>query len=324
MDQVKEFLRQCIKYRFWISVGVAALFAIIAYFLGSGPVQAKADDRDQRTSRRPRRTSSSTRSGRPQRPVQADRRGEDRGPDQGRQHGLEELYSRQAPLLTWPETVAGAVPQVGPQVARERRPRARSSWPRSTTSTAYPEYVDRGLQDLQSVRLRDRQGRSSSAPPEEALLRPAAFDTDQARPTSARSGPPRNGSGSSGPLLEVVAQVNKNAKDWDSAIIKQINVLEVGNRIAQDQRSIAKGETLEEAPKRSRPRASRQTRPPTPPAAAAMAGMMGDDGRQDGRMGEMGGMMGGGAAANAESVYFVKPRERQGPVQDPARSSCPC
>src|SRR5271165_929384 len=42
VDQLKEFLRQCIKYRFWISLGVAALFSIIAYFLGSRPVQDKA------------------------------------------------------------------------------------------------------------------------------------------------------------------------------------------------------------------------------------------------------------------------------------------
>jgi len=42
MDQVKEFLRQCIYYRFWISLSVAALFSIIAYFLGSCSVRAKA------------------------------------------------------------------------------------------------------------------------------------------------------------------------------------------------------------------------------------------------------------------------------------------
>ena len=60
MDQLKEFLRQCIKYRFWISVGVAALFAIIAYFVGSGPVQAKAEKETRPSSRPPTRTSSST------------------------------------------------------------------------------------------------------------------------------------------------------------------------------------------------------------------------------------------------------------------------
>ncbi len=35
MEQAKEFLRQVIKYRFWISISVAALFATIAYFVGS-------------------------------------------------------------------------------------------------------------------------------------------------------------------------------------------------------------------------------------------------------------------------------------------------
>ena len=43
MEQVKEFLRQVIKYRFWISISVAALFALIAYMVGSSPVRAKAD-----------------------------------------------------------------------------------------------------------------------------------------------------------------------------------------------------------------------------------------------------------------------------------------
>ena len=37
MEQVKEFLRQVIRYRFWISVCIAALFATIAYFMGSAP-----------------------------------------------------------------------------------------------------------------------------------------------------------------------------------------------------------------------------------------------------------------------------------------------
>ncbi len=40
-EQVKEVLRQVIKYRFWISVTIAALFAVIAYFMGSSPVKAK-------------------------------------------------------------------------------------------------------------------------------------------------------------------------------------------------------------------------------------------------------------------------------------------
>ena len=42
MDQLKDILKQAIKYRFWISISVAALFALIAYFVGSGPVRDKA------------------------------------------------------------------------------------------------------------------------------------------------------------------------------------------------------------------------------------------------------------------------------------------
>ena len=42
METAKEVLRQIIKYRFWISIGVAALFATIAYMVGAGPIQALA------------------------------------------------------------------------------------------------------------------------------------------------------------------------------------------------------------------------------------------------------------------------------------------
>src|SRR5262245_35574615 len=41
MEQVKEIIRWMVKYRFWISVSIAALFAVTAYFVGSGAVQDK-------------------------------------------------------------------------------------------------------------------------------------------------------------------------------------------------------------------------------------------------------------------------------------------
>ena len=41
--------------------------------------------------------------------------------------------------------------------------------------------------------------------------------------------------------------MNKNAKKWDEAVIRQIISLEVGSPDAQDQRSLAKDETLEES-----------------------------------------------------------------------------
>ena len=64
-------------------------------------------------------------------------------------------------------------------------------------------------------------------------------------------------------LLDVVAKVNDSvgAKDWDGAIIKQINAIEVGTPTAQDQKSIAKGEVLGRAPRSSSPTGPR---PPPP------------------------------------------------------------
>ncbi len=42
MDQLKDFLRQCVKYRFWIAVGISLLLPIIGYFAGvGGMIQAK-------------------------------------------------------------------------------------------------------------------------------------------------------------------------------------------------------------------------------------------------------------------------------------------
>ncbi|MBV8309721.1 MAG: hypothetical protein JO344_04905, partial [Planctomycetaceae bacterium] len=110
-------------------------------------------------------------------------------------------------------------------------------------------------------------------------------------------------------VLEVVAQVNKKAKDWDSAIIKQINLMEVGNLVAQDQRSIAKGEQLEE----SEPIKA----PGSETAGVANAASAGSPASQVETMirGSMGreGMGGAGAVAGAaESLFFVKPANDKG------------
>ena len=77
------------------------------------------------------------------------------------------------------------------------------------------------------------------------------------RNSRSRSTPtPRQGLDGPGAALDPAArcwkssaEVNKKAKakDWDSAIIKEIVSLEVGNQVSQDQRSLAKGDQLTEA-----------------------------------------------------------------------------
>ena len=90
-------------------------------------------------------------------------------------------------------------------------------------------------------------------------------------------------------VLEVIAEVNKGAKKWDDGIIRQVISLEVGNPDAQDQRSLAKNETLEE----SKPIYPPGEEPPADAGAAAGAtgagrkarrhGFRSDGRRNDGR-----------------------------------------
>ena len=80
-----------------------------------------------------------------------------------------------------------------------------------------------------------------AAPPEAILLKPAPF-TIENPPELGKVWAAQERLWVQRTLLQVIAEVNKNAKDWDAAIIKQINNLEVGNPAAQDQISIAKGE----------------------------------------------------------------------------------
>ena len=246
MDQVKEFLRQCVKYRFWISLGVAALFAIIAYFLGSGPVQRQGRERDQ-----------------------AITHGGHKDVKQYAAPGVpndqyKPIVDEKTEVLTKDVNRPGrnsTPPGPAADLARERRRSGSSKWGRK-----WPENVAESAGRARHRRLHRWPTRSTStrstrpssrsihetgegvvsAPPKEALLRPVAFDINKL-PELGKIWAAQERLWIQRTALDVVAQVNKNAKDWDSAIIKQINLLEVGNSMAQDQRSIAKGETLDEA-----------------------------------------------------------------------------
>ena len=90
MEQAKEFLRQVIKYRFWISISVAALFATIAYFVGSGPVREAAAKEAVVIKAAEGEVKKYNSRSHTQRPIQADCRGEDSRSDHGRQRRVED------------------------------------------------------------------------------------------------------------------------------------------------------------------------------------------------------------------------------------------
>ncbi len=195
-EQVKEVLRQVIKYRFWIAVGFAALFAVIAYFMGSGPVQAKATTEKTKIIKAEKDVRGLLGHEQAHRPLQADRRGEDRDRHQGRQQGLEGAVRPPGPAADLARDRPGSVQQVGPQVAGERGRRQASTLAIVDYIIAYPDLCRHGLQDLPPVRLRDRARGSSPRRPRKPCSGRRS-SRSRSRPRWARSGRPRSGSGSS-------------------------------------------------------------------------------------------------------------------------------
>jgi len=305
VEQIKEFLRQCIKYRFWISLSVAALFAIIAYFLGSSPIQAKADKQTQAINQAAKDVKQFAAPGVPNdqyKPI-VDEKTEVLTKDVD--SAWKKLYSRQAPLLTWPKTVQQRFREWG------------RKWPTNVAEgavelakvdyiEAYPEYVDEVYRVLHAFDYETGTG-IVAAPPKEVLLRPQVFDPTKL-PELGTIWASQERLWIQRTVLEVVAQVNKKAKDWDSAIVKQINVLEVGDQVAQDQRSIAKGEQLEESEAIKAPGSEAAEETP----AAGGSGGNSPESMMRGYMGR-GGMGGAGAVAGAtESIFFIKPANGKG------------
>ncbi len=298
MDKVKDILRLMIGYRFWIAVGFSALLPALAYFLGSGEVRAKADQGTQLI-KKANTDVQEYASG-----VVKNKQYKELVSEKHEQLTKDvtatwkKLYERQAPLLKWP-TIEG-----------EPFQKWGRKWPEPDQADAsvvqlaiidyvneYPKAVTEVYNSFKPYDPLTGEGKTV-AQPEEALLRPAKFTID-APPSLGKVWEAQERLWIQSTMLDVVAQVNKDAKDWDSALVKQINLLEVGNGDAQDQRSMAKGDTLEEAPELVAP--GTEEAPAEEPAEAAMPGM--------GMMMEMRGGGGMSAQGRAEAVYYLKTSE---------------
>ena len=311
VEQLKEFLRQCIKYRFWISLSVAALLATIAYFLGSSPIQVKADQQTKAITQAANDVKQFAAPGVPNdqfKPLVDEKTGV---LTKDVNSAWKQLYSRQVPLLTWPKTVQQRFREWGPK------------WPENVAEgavelakvdyiEAYPEYVDEVYRVFHPFDYETGTG-IVAAPSKETLLRPLVFDqtklpelgviwAGQERLWIQRT------------VLEVVAQANKKAKDWDSAVIKQINLMEVGNPVAQDQRSIAKGEQLEESEAIKAPGSEAAEETAAAGGGASGGGMssMQEAMMRNMSRGSMGMGSAGAAAGATESIFFVKPAKDKG------------
>src|SRR5271166_5784169 len=206
VEQLKEFLRQCIKYRFWISLGVAALLAIIAYFLGSSPVQAKADQQTKAITGAANDVKQYAQPGVPNhqyKPIVDEKTGV---LTKDVNSAWKQLYSRQAPLLTWPETVQERFREWGPR------------WPENVAEgavqvakvdyiEAYPEYVDEVYKVLHAFDYETGTG-IVAAPQKEILLKQQQFIPTKL-PELGTIWASQERLWIQRTVLEVVAQINK-------------------------------------------------------------------------------------------------------------------
>ena len=316
MEQVKEILRQVARYRFWISVFVAALLSVGAYIVGSGPVKSQTAAEIGKIDTAAKDVQQYSSPSVPTRDFQPVVEQKTAVLVKDVNEAWEDLYKRQEPLLTWPETVS------------ERFKKWGRSWPEDEAVgavqlaivdyvEAYPEYVESIYQTFHPFNYETGEG-VVAAPPTNVLLRPAAFDINSP-PGMGKVWSAQERLWTQRTVLEVVAQVNRDAKDWDSAYIKEIKALEVGNALSQDQRSIAKGEELVEAEDILAPgEEAAEEEMEGMEGDPSMGGMLAPGGMAGGRgrMAEMGmmgmggmGMGGMGYTGEAESVLFLQPEE---------------
>jgi hypothetical protein len=264
MDQVKEIIRQAIKYRFWIAVGISLLLPVIAYAVGSGPIKQKAIEETNKIDQAAKDVKQYAQGTVPNRQYKpaVDEKREVLTKDVNA--SWKKLYARQAPLLTWPSNV------------EERFQKWGRKWPENVDASAvqeaiieyvnaYPKFVTDVYKTFQPFDPVEGTGIVSS-PVEEMLLRPSKF-TVEAPPELGKVWAAQERLWIQRTLLQVIADVNKSASTWDTAIVRQINLLEVGSPVAQDQVSIVHDGVIEEAPAITNPAA-----PPPDPAASSSAG----------------------------------------------------
>jgi hypothetical protein len=290
MDQVKEFLRQAIKYRFWISVGLSLLLPVIAYAVGSGPIKQKALEeagKIEQAAKDVKQYAQGTVPNRQYKPA-VDEKREILGKDVNA--SWKKLYARQAPLLTWPSSVEDRLKKWG------------RKWPENVDASAvqdaiveyvnsYDRFVTQVYQTFHPFDPIEGTGIVAS-PTKEILLRPSKF-TVESPPELGKVWSAQERLWIQRTLLQVIADVNQNAASWDTAIVRQINLLEVGSPLAQDQVSMVHDGVLEEAPAITNPAI---------PAATPAAGST--TGSPESSM--TSGMVGMGMMGESDHLFYIK------------------
>jgi hypothetical protein len=317
MDQVKEYLKIAIKYRFWIIVGIAAILPLVGYVVEAGAIEKKTTEKTGAIKTADQGVKGFQNGNLPVPRWTELTQQKTQVLTEDVTKSWHKLYERQAPLLDWPKDVEANFKAWG------------DAWPKDvdankiqleimTYTQVYEPYVDAVYKSFHPWDPETGEG-IVVAPPKEILLRPAIFDSTHP-PTLGKVHVAQKRLWIQRTLLDVIRGVNEKAgaKDWDTAWIKKISGLEVASAIAQDQKSAAKGEPLESPPEPTNPSAPAAPTTAAAPAsggggggqpgdASSYAGMGPRGGRQAGGIDAFGSGSGGAGSTTApETVEFIK------------------
>jgi hypothetical protein len=323
MDQVKKFLRIVVAQRFWILCVIAALVPMIAYFVGSGKIAAETSAKTAEIDGANKGVDPYKSGRKPNPDWKSLTDGQTTKLTGEINEAWKELYSRQAPLLRWPlDRVEEKFRAWG-----RRHPEATEASPDEVYDLIqdyvnfHPEYVTSVYKSFRPFDFMEGTGIVVS-PDEKGLLRPQSFEISKA-PKLADIWKEQEKMWVSQAILAVVDQVNKQAKTWDEAGIKQIVRLEVASDAALDPKSQTEGLTLVDAPNIPAPGETEEVAAEEGGAMTSAGYGAPDMGMGGGRMGRdmdmmgmpgsmMGGGMsggGGGSSTAPDVVKFLAPPE---------------
>ena len=293
MDQLKVFLNEAVKHRFWIAIGLSGLLPLIAWFASSGALgeETKAGETKAKSAYDGVKefVSGSIKNGQWTQKVQEKTKAVEKDVNSS----WRKLYARQAPLLSWPERVEPTFLNWGRNYPEGVDPQRIREIVLEYTQD-YPAYVDKVYSSFKPFNYEDGTG-IVAAPPKEDLLQPQVY---------RESSPPGLGEVWSAQeklwiertLFDVIAKVNERAgaKDWDGAVVKQIVAMDIASPLALDQKNAANAEgMLEDAP---------DILPPGASEADTEASDSGERGFGTG---------GGAGAASTKLQYVISPNPDQ-------------
>jgi hypothetical protein len=299
MDQLKDLLKQCVKYRFWIAFGISLLLPMIGYFVGVGGIVQAKTNAEQAINSAKTEVGKYTAGGIVNGQYQPEAAKKNSLLTKDVDESWRKLRTLQEPLLRWPEEVEARFLHWGRKFPSDVD-RGEVTRTLVDYTFSYPNFVSKIYKIFKPFNYEDGTG-IVVAPDEKTLLKPVAFSSDYP-PELSKVWAEQERIWVVTALLDAVAKINEtvNAKTWDEAIVKQINLVDVGAYLDQDQKSVAEGVAL--VPADALLPEGAPAPPPVAPAGGPGGGAPGAS---------PGASPGGNSQAATNEVYYLKNDSKQ-------------